>query len=90
MGIEPTLAAWEAAVLPLNYTRAGAVYVALPRAGNARQAAVDAARADDQKRWPRVAKTVVLLPSSWPTVRLAPTFASKPNSSMRVPSSTVP
>ena len=27
MGIEPTLAAWEAAVLPLNYTRAGqAVY----------------------------------------------------------------
>ena len=25
MGIEPTLAAWEAAVLPLNYTRAGAV-----------------------------------------------------------------
>jgi hypothetical protein len=25
MGIEPTLAAWEAAVLPLNYTRGGAV-----------------------------------------------------------------
>ncbi len=24
MGIEPTLAAWEAAVLPLNYTRARA------------------------------------------------------------------
>jgi hypothetical protein len=23
MGIEPTLAAWEAAVLPLNYTRIG-------------------------------------------------------------------
>lgn len=23
MGIEPTLAAWEAAVLPLNYTRVG-------------------------------------------------------------------
>jgi hypothetical protein len=23
MGIEPTLAAWEAAVLPLNYTRRG-------------------------------------------------------------------
>jgi hypothetical protein len=23
MGIEPTLAAWEAAVLPLNYTRGG-------------------------------------------------------------------
>ena len=27
MGIEPTLAAWEAAVLPLNYTR-GATYLA--------------------------------------------------------------
>ncbi len=27
MGIEPTYAAWEAAVLPLNYTRApGALY----------------------------------------------------------------
>ncbi len=23
MGIEPTLSAWEAEVLPLNYTRAG-------------------------------------------------------------------
>jgi hypothetical protein len=28
MGIEPTLAAWEAAVLPLNYTRVrGVLYV---------------------------------------------------------------
>ena len=27
MGIEPTLAAWEAAVLPLNYTRAGDFYI---------------------------------------------------------------
>ena len=26
MGIEPTLAAWEAAVLPLNYTRVGLRY----------------------------------------------------------------
>jgi hypothetical protein len=26
MGIEPTLAAWEAAVLPLNYTRLGASF----------------------------------------------------------------
>ena len=25
MGIEPTLEAWEAAVLPLNYTRVGVV-----------------------------------------------------------------
>src|SRR5882672_6304374 len=28
MGIEPTLAAWEAAVLPLNYTRAGGAIIA--------------------------------------------------------------
>ena len=27
MGIEPTLAAWEAAVLPLNYTRTGLLIV---------------------------------------------------------------
>ncbi len=27
MGIEPTLEAWEAAVLPLNYTRSGVVHV---------------------------------------------------------------
>ena len=26
MGIEPTLAAWEAAVLPLNYTRGAGVF----------------------------------------------------------------
>jgi hypothetical protein len=25
MGIEPTLAAWEAAVLPMNYTRLGSL-----------------------------------------------------------------
>jgi hypothetical protein len=34
MGIEPTYAAWEAAVLPLNYTRArGALYLAAHRFG---------------------------------------------------------
>jgi hypothetical protein len=36
MGIEPTLAAWEAAVLPLNYTRVTrAVYAAARGVGNA-------------------------------------------------------
>ena len=36
MGIEPTLAAWEAAVLPLNYTRATrAVYAVARGVGNA-------------------------------------------------------
>ena len=32
-GIEPSYAAWEAAVLPLNYTRLGAVFTAAGRAG---------------------------------------------------------
>lgn len=30
MGIEPTFLAWEANVLPLNYTRAGADFTAEP------------------------------------------------------------
>ena len=29
MGIEPTLSAWEAEVLPLNYTRKGGFYPSL-------------------------------------------------------------
>jgi hypothetical protein len=37
MGIEPTLAAWEAAVLPLNYTRLGSVILfGLLRSGQPR------------------------------------------------------
>jgi hypothetical protein len=36
MGIEPTLEAWEAAVLPLNYTRSGVV----PAAKAAAEAAI--------------------------------------------------
>ena len=31
-GIEPSYAAWEAAVLPLNYTRGGHAFLAQPRA----------------------------------------------------------
>lgn len=31
MGIEPTLEAWEAAVLPLNYTRTGTTKSAIIR-----------------------------------------------------------
>src|SRR5579859_4230475 len=34
MGIEPTLAAWEAAVLPLNYTRVPPVYSLITKEGN--------------------------------------------------------
>src|SRR5688572_13736902 len=37
MGIEPTLAAWEAAVLPLNYTRESwRFYGRSPKCGNTR------------------------------------------------------
>jgi hypothetical protein len=37
MGIEPTLAAWEAAVLPLNYTRGGRpIVLAGTRGGQSR------------------------------------------------------
>jgi hypothetical protein len=32
-GIEPSYAAWEAAVLPLNYTRLSAVFTAAGHAG---------------------------------------------------------
>ena len=35
-GIEPSYAAWEAAVLPLNYTRVG---LSLPRRGKLAQSA---------------------------------------------------
>jgi hypothetical protein len=35
MGIEPTFSAWEADVLPLNYTRAGWDSIASPLAVNA-------------------------------------------------------
>jgi hypothetical protein len=40
MGIEPTLVAWEATVLPLNYTRAGRRFY-----GCSRRAANDAPKA---------------------------------------------
>ncbi len=47
MGIEPTLAAWEAAVLPLNYTRAGLrVYACAGALGNAARLWLTCAAAD--------------------------------------------
>ena len=42
MGIEPTLAAWEAAVLPLNYTREGAK--SMPRTAPTQRAPGSGAR----------------------------------------------
>jgi hypothetical protein len=47
MGIEPTLAAWEAAVLPLNYTRAGDVILRNRGAFWQSWAAGAASRVDD-------------------------------------------
>src|SRR5689334_24939894 len=36
-GIEPSYAAWEAAVLPLNYTRTGPDFTIFPRPSNCRK-----------------------------------------------------
>ncbi len=88
MGIEPTLAAWEAAVLPLNYTR---------EAGKSMPAAVrDATRTRrippgaDQNVPPKVTKKLVLLPPCCSTVTLAPVVTSIPNSLLRTPMPRVP
>src|SRR5690606_40914818 len=43
-----------------------------------------------QKPRPRLMKTAVLPPPSWPTVPLMPTLASSPNSPVRAPRVTVP
>ena len=49
MGIEPTLSAWEADVLPLNYTRDGERILAIRRAGG--QAAMRSAQTARLTRW---------------------------------------
>jgi len=70
----------------LNYTRARPpVYAGPARIGN------DAVRTPSpcgqaQKPAPMVANAVVWRPPFWPIVRLAPTFASSPNSVVCVPS----
>ena len=93
MGIEPTLAAWEAAVLPLNYTRVR--HQSMPGiAGDAMRAV--AARAHrtaasaDQNLLPTLRKKVASLPPFWPTVTLAPALASRPSSLLRTPNTIVP
>ena len=58
MGIEPTSKAWEAFVLPLNYTRMGAFYANFTAFGNVREIlwAVNGAclksRSTPQMVWP--------------------------------------
>ena len=98
MGIEPTLAAWEAAVLPLNYTRG--CNIALRRkskrriAGDATRAvaarAYRTAASADQNLLPTLRKKVASLPPFWPTVTLAPALASRPSSLLRTPNTIVP
>ncbi len=92
MGIEPTLAAWEAAVLPLNYTRVGGK--SMPRAldGATHAAMACAARSSHpgQNLLPMLRKKVASLPPFWPTVTLAPALASKPISLLRTPNAIVP
>lgn len=86
MGIEPTLAAWEAAVLPLNYTRdRRPVYAGPARIGNGAAQALLPLQLP-QKPAPMVANAVVWLPAFWPMVRLTPMLASRPNSMVCVPS----
>ena len=51
-GIEPSYAAWEAAVLPLNYTRLGQILLQGPL-GMRRLPCVKAAREDGCYDWPR-------------------------------------
>ena len=82
MGIEPTLAAWEAAVLPLNYTRGGSQCSASDATRNRRPRPRGAV---DQNALPTVANTLASLPMPCSVVTLAPRFASKPNSCVRAP-----
>ena len=94
MGIEPTLAAWEAAVLPLNYTRG--CKLALRRkskrriAGDATHANACAACGLDQNLLPTLRKKVASLPPFWPTVRLLPALTSSPSTCERTPNTMVP
>ena len=85
MGIEPTLAAWEAAVLPLNYTRMR--HQSMPAAGDWQRAtpAVPAPARLPQNPPPTVAKAVVCLPPFSPAFRLTPRLASRPSSEVRAP-----
>ena len=101
MGIEPTLAAWEAAVLPLNYTRLRTSLCGHKKTGPFDPVSSNTTETRKQTRSPRrprrdqnplpiCANTVALLPPSWPTVTLAPRLASRPNSLVRAPNSKVP
>ena len=85
MGIEPTLAAWEAAVLPLNYARGGG-QSRVPPPDLATPRGVDPRGAPDpQKPAPTLANTIACLPPFWPLLTLAPMSASRPNSRVRAP-----
>ena len=83
MGIEPTLAAWEAAVLPLNYARGTRpVYAAGPRRATPDAPALQSLT---QNLPPTFRKKLASWPPFWPTVRLLPVVISKPPSWLRTP-----
>ena len=90
MGIEPTLAAWEAAVLPLNYTRIRDQFMPAKPGLATRGRSNGPPRREVQNPPLIVANTVACLPPFWPTVRLLPRLASRPNSRVRAPKVTVP
>src|SRR4249920_2621280 len=79
MGIEPTLAAWEAAVLPLNYTRVARAPTLRGRAarGNARAAvcaggAPHAGRLLNGKHCATTPRTCGKSPFSFSALKIAP------------------
>jgi hypothetical protein len=81
MGIEPTLAAWEAAVLPLNYTRAGASLRSRRAAWQRRLRSVAAAGRIRPEPLPMVSNTLASVPSRRP--RLARAEVVTPPASCR-------
>ena len=84
MGIEPTLAAWEAAVLPLNYTR-GRSSLCPPRVAWQRFARTLSCASRTQKLLPRVRNQLKSEPPFWLKVIMLPVSMSSPKTFARVP-----
>ena len=80
MGIEPTLSAWEAEVLPLNYTRVGESLCRIQHAWQTRRM-----RLDGQNRLATEMYVDMLLPPTSATVTELPLYMSKPHIWLRTP-----
>ena len=74
MGIEPTLSAWEAEVLPLNYTRVGGSLCRPRRAWQTRWMS-----RSGQNRLATEMYVDMLLPPTSATVTELPLYMSKPH-----------